>query len=222
MGHYLTARRLGVPSSLPYFIPFPISLFGTMGAVMQMKAPPRNRRGLLAVAAAGPLAGLIVAVPVLLLGLSLSEVRPVPTVPGASFQEGNSLLYAALKFLVFGRMLPSGGMDVFLHPVALAGWAGLLVTALNLMPVGQLDGGHVLYTLFGQRANQATYLIIGLLLGLSVLWQGWLLWVALLLFFGRYHAVPLDDITELGPGERRLGLIVLAVAVLVFVPVPLS
>jgi Zn-dependent protease len=221
MGHYLMARRLGVPASFPYFIPLPLSLFGTMGAVMQMKAPPRNRRALLAVGAAGPLAGLVVAIPVLILGLTLSEVREVD--PSAfSLQEGNSLLYAALKIWIFGQHLPANGVDVILHPVAMAGWAGLLVTALNLMPVGQLDGGHVLYTVFGERSRLVGMAIIGMLVGLSFLWQGWLLWVALMLFFGRYHAVPLDDITTLRWPERRLALAVLVIAVLVFVPIPIS
>jgi membrane-associated protease RseP (regulator of RpoE activity) len=221
MGHYLMARRLGVPSSPPFFIPLPLSLFGTMGAVMQMKAPPRDRRALLAVAVAGPLAGLAVAVPVLLLGLRLSEVMPIPS-GGPTIQEGNSLLYAGLKYLLFGRFLPSGGVDVFLHPVAWAGWAGLLVTGLNLMPAGQLDGGHVAYVLLGGRARYLTWLVIATLIGLSFLWTGWLLWAALVFIFGQTHAVPLDDITPIRWQDRAVAILAVVVFVLVFMPRPMQ
>ncbi|MHB1131973.1 MAG: site-2 protease family protein [Chloroflexota bacterium] len=221
MGHYLVARRLGVPASLPFFIPLPFSILGTMGAVMQIKAPPRNRRALLALGAAGPLAGLVVALPVLWLGLSLSEVRAMGATPGG-FQEGNSLLYAGLKWLVFGRLLPGGGEDVFLHPVALAGWAGLLVTALNLLPAGQLDGGHIAYALLGERARVLTGLVVVGLALLGLLWWGWYIWAGLAFVFARVHAVPLDDITSLAPSQRLGALAMFLLAALVFVPVPMQ
>lgn len=221
MGHYLVARRVGIPTTPPFFIPLPMLPFGTLGAAILVKAPPRNRRALVALGMAGPLAGLVVAVPVLVWGLTMSTVQPIPTdIP--VFQEGNSLLYLGIKFLLFGRVLPSGGEDVFIHPVALAGWAGLLVTALNAIPAGQLDGGHVLYALIGKRAAVVTWGIIAVLLGLSILWPGWLIWVVLVYVFGRVHAVPLDDITELRWQERFLAVFLLLVAALVFVPIPFS
>ncbi|MHB1416104.1 MAG: site-2 protease family protein [Chloroflexota bacterium] len=220
MGHYLMARRLGVPASLPYFIPMPLSIFGTMGAVMQMKAPPRDKRALLAVGAAGPVAGLLVGIPVLLIGLSLSQVHAIPA-GEPIIQEGNSLLYAGLKILVFGRFLPAGGQDVFLHPIAWAGWAGLLVTALNLIPASQLDGGHIMYALIGERARLITWGVVVALVALSFLWWGWLLWAGLTFMFARVHAVPLDDITVLRSGDRAFALAMLVVAVLVFIPVPI-
>jgi membrane-associated protease RseP (regulator of RpoE activity) len=146
-GHYFAARIHGVPASLPYFIPLPppLGLLGTMGAVI-VQSPTTDRKKLIDIGAAGPLAGLAVAIPVLLYGLSLSEVRPQAPF---GYQEGNSLLYAGLKWLVKGEWLPGGGRDVVLHPTAMAGWAGLLVTALNLLPIGQLDGGHVATAYFG-------------------------------------------------------------------------
>lgn len=221
-GHYLMARVKGVPSSLPFFIPMPLpeSLIGTMGAVMQMKAPPKNKGALLAVGAAGPIAGLLVAIPVLIIGLSMS---PVQLSQGSFIQEGNSLLYAALKYLVKGQFLPSGGFDVMLNPVAWAGWTGLLITSLNLIPAGQLDGGHMAYVLLGRRARYLTWPIIAVLVTLGLtLWLGWLLWAAMVFFFGQIHATPLDDVTPITRGERAIAAFALIVFVLVFMPAPLS
>jgi membrane-associated protease RseP (regulator of RpoE activity) len=219
-GHYLTARRLGSPTSLPYFIPMPLGPFGTLGAFITMSIPPRNRRHLLAIGAAGPLAGLVLAVPLLWIGLRLSHVQPLPAY---SYQlEGNSLLYIALKIMMFGRFLPSGGVDVFIHPVAFAGWAGLLVTALNLIPAGQLDGGHIMYALLGRKgARIVTWIVIVALAGLSFVWTGWLLWLGLVLVFGRLQDRPLDDITQLTARQRLFAAAMIVVFVLVFVPVPL-
>ncbi len=219
LGHYFTARYYRVPVSLPYFIPMPFNLLGTMGAFIQMKRPPKNRRQLLAISAAGPLAGFAVAVPVLLIGFFLSEVGPLPS-EGGYLLLGNSLLGLALQHLVFGGILAGGGEDVFLHGVALAGWAGLLVTAMNLLPAGQLDGGHVAYALLGDKARRLNWIVILLLLGLGFLWEGWLLWAALVFVFGRSVAAPLNDITPLGARGRAVAVAVAIVFVLVFTPVP--
>lgn len=219
-GHYLTARRLGSPTSLPYFIPLPISIFGTMGAVITAGTPIRNRRHLLAIGAAGPLAGLVLAIPLLWIGLGMSQVQPLPSGPYSL--EGNSLLYAAMKVLMFGRFLPSGGEDVFIHQVAFAGWAGLLVTGLNLLPVGQLDGGHIAYALLGRRrARVLGWIVMAGLAGLSLVWNGWLLVLGLLLLVGRVQDMPLDDITELTGRQKLLAFGMGLLLVLVFVPVPL-
>lgn len=221
LGHYFVGRHYGVPLSLPHFIPLPFfSPFGTMGAFIRLKAPPTNRRVLLAIAVAGPLAGLALALPLLFLGLKLSEVGPLIMGQGA-VQEGNSLFYAAAKLLVFGRWLPSGGVDVYLHPVAFAAWAGLFVTGLNLIPAGQLDGGHIAYALVGERARHLTMAIIVALLLMGLVWPGWLLWSALLFFLGRTFAAPLDDITRLDRRRLVLAVAMLVVFVLIFTPVPL-
>jgi membrane-associated protease RseP (regulator of RpoE activity) len=169
LGHYLAARAHGVPATLPYFIPVPppIGLLGTMGAVI-VQSPTKDRKKLIDIGAAGPLAGLAVAIPVLLYGLSLSQVKPTSAL---GLQEGNSLLYALLKWLVKGEWLPGGGRDVILHPTAWAGWAGLLVTMLNLLPIGQLDGGHVATAYFGNRYGRVAAILHGALpvLALTVL-----------------------------------------------------
>lgn len=248
-GHYFAGRYYKVPVSLPYFIPMPVPPLGTMGAFIVMKGRSVNRRQMLTVGAAGPLVGFVLAVPILILGLSLSTVEPMAAPdPGTMiFLEGNSLLYLLLKFAVFGRVLPGSGepatflaglgeggaallgtfpidagFDVFISPVALAGWAGLLVTALNLIPVGQLDGGHVLYSLVGQRARILTGPIIGILVLLGIFfWQGWLLWAALIFFFGRAHPEPLDDVTGLDTSRKLVAVAVLLVFVLTFAPLPM-
>jgi Zn-dependent protease len=246
-GHYFAGRARGAAVTLPYFIPlpFPLSPFGTMGAFIQMKEPPRNRRALFDLAIAGPLAGLAVAVPVLFYGLSLSHLDTVPAVQGG-WAEGNSLLYLLAKFAIFGKWLPVppdltgppllmhwlsyffigrpspvGSLDVLIGPVAFAAWAGLLVTFLNLIPAGQLDGGHVLFTVFGKHVKRAWVVILAVTLLLGVFWGGWWLWSALIFLFGRTHAEPLDQITPLGTPRRLISILMLVVFLLVLTPVPL-
>jgi len=246
-GHYLAGRRHGAAVTLPYFLPLPLPPFGTLGAFIQMKEPPRDKRVLLDIAIAGPLAGLAVTVPVLLLGLWLSPLDRLPWRAAAGMtMEGNSILYLLAKFVVFGRWLPEpvaygpggplvywlryfftasplprGGMDVLLHPMAWAGWVGLLVTGLNLIPVGQLDGGHLLYALLGRRAQRLRLFILAALIVLALVWPGWWLWAGLILLFGGVNAEPLDQITPLDPRRRRLAWLGLVVFLLVFTPVPL-
>lgn len=249
-GHYLAGRYHRTHVTLPYFIPFPFSTFGTMGAFIQLKEPPKNKRILLDIGIAGPLAGLVVAIPVLLIGLGLSEISHIPASlasgQGVVQIEGNSILYLLSKYLVFGQLLPApstygsmpiwqywvqyfftgrpfplGGTDVFLHPVAWAGWAGLLVTALNLIPAGQLDGGHVIYVLLGRRATTLLPFILGGLILLGMVWPGWWLWALLIFLLGRLHAEPLDQITPLNPTRRWIAILGLVIFILVFIPVPL-
>lgn len=242
-GHYLVGRYHKTEVTLPYFIPLPFSLLGTMGAFIQMKSPPRNRRVLLDIAIAGPLAGLVVAVPVLLLGLYLSDLGPVQ---GQGLLEGNSILYLLAKFMVkrqwlpqpltygglppllywlryvfTGMPIPLGGMDVQLHPVAWAGWAGLLVTAMNLIPAGQLDGGHILYVLLGKRVKKIFPFLLAAVALMGMVWNGWLLWAFLLFIFGRVNAEPLDQVTPLDTRRKVVAVLMLIVFLLVFTPVPL-
>jgi membrane-associated protease RseP (regulator of RpoE activity) len=260
MGHYIACRYYKVPATLPYFLPAPfISPLGTLGAFIIMRGIPKNKRVLFDVGVAGPLAGLIIAIPVLFYGLSISPLGPVePPPPGMTgWLEGNSIFYLLSKYMVFGELLPKpvsmnglstatywlqyfftgqpipfNGLDVQLHSVALAGWAGLLVTALNLVPVGTLDGGHVAYGLFGEKARRIFPFVIGGLLALSFLpalltlsFRGmnfsWLLWVMILFWLGNVRSQPLDDITELDPPRRALGIFVLIIFILLFTPIPM-
>ncbi|MBI3739732.1 MAG: site-2 protease family protein, partial [Chloroflexi bacterium] len=226
-GHYLMSRYHKTPATLPYFIPLPFSPLGTMGAAILMQGTPKNKRVLFDIGVAGPLAGIVIAIPVLLYGLSISHLSVIRPTDGMIQQEGNSLLYLLAKYIMFGKLLPAptsthgvslalywlryfftgqpaplGATDVLIHPVAFAGWAGLLVTALNLIPAGTLDGGHVIYSLFGDRAAKAFPVIFGALILMGLFWSGWWIWAVLLLWLGRVHAEPLDQITELDPKRR--------------------
>ncbi|HEX2998251.1 MAG TPA: site-2 protease family protein [Anaerolineales bacterium] len=260
MGHYLMCRYYKVPATPPFFIPAPLlSPLGTLGAFIAMRGIPKNKRVLFDVGVAGPLAGLVIALPVLFIGLSLSHLGPINASPtGASgFLEGNSLFYLFSKYIVFGKLLPEpvsmgglspviywlryfftgqpipfNGLDVQLDNVALAGWAGLLVTALNLVPVGTLDGGHVAYGLFGEKARKIFPIAIGTLIALSILPilltfsfsafnYSWLLWVFILFWLGNVRTTPLDDITPLDGTRRALGFFVLVLFFLLFTPIPM-
>jgi len=220
-GHYFAARSYGASVSLPYFIPAPPPLpFGTLGAVIVMRSPARDRNSLFDIAVAGPLAGLVVALPALWLGLSWSRVAPV-TPDATSF--GDSLLMRLLTYLVLGRI--PDGMDVFVHPVALAGWVGLFVTALNLFPVGQLDGGRIAYALFGARHRQVSIGTFFGLLALGAVFRSvnWIVFAGLVvMLIGFHHAPPLDDVTPVSPRRYAIGVFCLILLVLLIPPVPIQ
>ncbi|MFN2137252.1 MAG: site-2 protease family protein [Candidatus Promineifilaceae bacterium] len=222
MGHYIAARYHKVPVTLPYFIPLPITFIGTMGAVIRIKGPVQNKRELLDVGAAGPWAGMLFAVPLLFYGLVTSVVAALPLEP--YLIEGNSLLYALMKLIVFGRFLPANGFDVHLNQIAWAGWAGLLVTSINLIPLGQLDGGHVASVLFGEKARLLYWPIIIGLVGIMFISRSptWLVLVALLFFLGRSYNEPLDQVTELDFKRKVIAVMTLALFFLLFIPVPLQ
>jgi membrane-associated protease RseP (regulator of RpoE activity) len=243
-GHFFAARYHRVPASLPFFIPLPIfSPFGTMGAVIGMRGRIRSRNALLDIGASGPLAGLVIAIPVLIYGLSQSKIE-IPS--EHSMQEGQSLLYLLLKRIVIGPIPVD--RDVMLNPIAFAGWSGLFVTALNLLPVGQLDGGHVAFALLGPRQNRVARWIHWSLLAVFAYnivrfmepvvrtrrWSEagqafsnsmfWLMWFGLLHLLsrvgGRDH--PPTDAGDLSPGRKIVAVVTLVLFVLLFMPTPLT
>lgn len=246
LGHYFVGRARGVDVSLPYFIPVPPQLtLGTLGAVIRMRHPIDERAPLIDVGAAGPIAGLVVAIPLLVIGLHLSTIG---ILHAGDAQEGNSILYALLKFAVFGRWLPDDNVDVRLHPMALAAWVGLLITMINLMPIGQLDGGHVARAALGDAHEKWSARLHVLLPVVAVTAYGvllvhargegadwvdaldyaksgatpWLVWTILLGLMrrsaGEYHP-PVGD-TPLDPARKKLAIAMLVVFVLIATPVP--
>ena len=222
-GHYIAARRYNMKATLPYFIPVPFFL-GTFGAFIQLRSPVPNRRALFDVGIAGPLAGLIVAVPLLLWGLAHSEIVPIPETASLlnfeALDPGASIALSLLSKLALGSQL-SVDNAIHLHPVAVSGALGLVVTALNLMPVGQLDGGHIVHAMYGQR-NGA---IIGqvcrfLVLGLTFVHSELFIWAILLFFIPAIDEPALNDVSELDDKRDLLGLIALTLLVLIILPTP--
>jgi membrane-associated protease RseP (regulator of RpoE activity) len=243
-GHYFVGKHLGESVSVPYFIPLPIGI-GTLGAVIKMDEPVTNRAKLFSIGAAGPIAGLLVAIPLLVVGLTLSEVGPIR--PGSTL-EGNSVLYALLKYAVFREWLPTDKVDVFLHPMADAGYYGLLVTMINLLPVGQLDGGHIARAALGDRhevwskrlhiAMPVVGLAVASVMFVTATRAGkdtvdalsyakfglipWLVWTGLLLWMrrqaGEYH--PDVDEVPLPASHRWRAIGMLVVFCLIVTPVP--
>ena len=220
-GHYFTAQRYGVPASLPYFIPFPFSLFGTMGAFIRMSARIPNRRALFDIAAAGPLAGLVLAIPLSYVGISLSDIVRKDALPANVITLGEPLLFQYLSRLAHGTLAEN--LDVMLHPLAFAGWAGMFVTALNLLPIGQLDGGHISHALFGFRSRLVAVAMFGGLAVFSMARQNptWLPLLLLLFFFGIQHPRTGDDGLPLGRSRQALGLLLALVFLTCFSLVPI-
>ena len=220
-GHYFMSSFHGVKATLPYFIPGP-TIIGTFGAVIKTKSPVPDRKGLLDIGAAGPICGFIVALVALGVGLSLSDVVDLaPVVKRGATEFGDSLLTMLVTYFTKGPR-PEGN-TVMLHPVAFAGWVGLLITAFNLMPVGQLDGGHVLYAMIGRWHSFVARMTIAALLIMGwFLWEGWFLWAFLVMLLGPYHAPPLNDVTPLNWGRRIIALLAMVILILCVVPVPIA
>ena len=219
LGHFLTSRKRRVESTLPFFIPAPPPI-GTFGAVIKMWSMVPDKKALLAIGAAGPLAGFAVAVPVVIAGLSLSSYD-VHQGQSGGFTLGTSLLFSLLTRAVMG--VSGDNYDVYLHPVAFAGWWGLFITALNLIPMGQTDGGHVVYSIFGRGHKWVSRgVFLGLLPMGIFLWQGWLLWAVIMFFIGLRHPPLIDETVELNTAHRLIGVIVLLVFVLTFLPAPIQ
>jgi membrane-associated protease RseP (regulator of RpoE activity) len=223
MGHYLACRYYDVDASLPFFIPAPLPLTGTFGAFIRIREPIPAKRMLFDIGIAGPIAGFLVAVPALFVGLSMSNVVQLP----ADFQGlsmGEPLLFRAAALLIWGT--PPDGYSINMHPMAFAGWFGLLATALNLFPIGQLDGGHISYAVLGRRSSNVTLLMVAVAVGLAYFYPSWTVWTTLMLvmlfLFGRHHPRTFDEDEPLDRARLVFAIIAAAMFILCFTPAPIE
>lgn len=216
MGHYLACVYYRLDASLPYFIPSP-TIIGTFGAFIRIRAPIYSRRTLFDVGIAGPIAGFVFVLPALAIGLAYSKVIPGIAERG-DLMFGTPVLFRLLESVIFPGV-PSS--DISLHPVAMAAWVGVFATALNLLPIGQLDGGHIVYAFFGERHRLLSRIFVAALIPMGFLYWPWLLWAAILFFFGLRHPMVYDH-TALGPARTKLGWLALVVFLLCFMLAPIE
>ena len=225
LGHYFACRYYRVDASLPYFLPVPFVPTGTFGAFIRIRQRIPTKAMLFDIGAAGPIAGFVVAVPALFAGVALSRVVPLPPADSVELITlGEPLLFRAAAWLIWGE-LPDGHA-INLHPMGFAAWFGLLMTALNLFPIGQLDGGHISYAALGARSTSLTLWGVAVVVGLTFVSLSWLLWavmmVAMLLVLGPRHPRTLDDHVPLDGRRRRIALATAAIFVLCFTPAPIQ
>ena len=223
MGHYVACRRYQVDATLPFFLPAPLPLTGTLGAFIRIRTRIPSKKALFDIAAAGPFAGFVVAVPALFVGLALSVTERVPE-DFTGVELGEPLLFRAAAWVVWGS-LPDG-MSINMHPMAFAAWFGLLATALNLFPIGQLDGGHISHAVLGRRSTYVTLTMVGCAVGLTFVSTSWLIWtilmVVMLVAMGPAHPPTLDEYTPLDSTRRMLAIIALIMLIVCFTPVPIE
>ena len=223
-GHYYACRYYHVDASLPYFLPAPFPLTGTLGAFIRIRQVIPGKRELFDIGIAGPIAGFVVAIPVLLIGMALSRVTPLPPDTGGFVELGEPLLFKGVAWLFFGT--PPDGYSINMHPMAFAAWFGLLATALNLFPIGQLDGGHISYAVLGRKSTLVTLSTVGCLIGLTFISTSWLVWtvltVVMLLAFGPRHPRTIDEDVPLDPARRWLAAGALLMFIVCFTPTPIE
>ena len=219
MGHYFMSRRHQIRATLPFFLPLPLPPFGTLGAVIRMESTVSSRKALFDTGVAGPLTSLILSIPAIVIGLKLSEVVPASQIKEGALRLADPLLFSFIQRLVLGEI--SENYEILLHPIGFAGWVGLFVTALNLLPVGQLDGGHIAYALFGRRSRTIFLITIAVMAFITIFYNpGWLLLLILFIIFGFRHPSPLDDQTPLDGKRKFLGGIAFLAFFLTFTPAP--
>ena len=224
LGHYFMARRHGINVTPPFFIPLPFAL-GTFGAFIQMRSPSESRRALFDVAVAGPLAGLVIAIPALLIGLRSSAILPPEVIQAPGFaggtSAGSSILFALLAKLSLGDALEFGHV-LRLSPLAFAGWLGIFITGLNLLPIGALDGGHAARSMFGSRVGGtiSTIAVWSLFLLALFVWPALLMWALIAFFLAGAGTPPLNDLTPITSGRRWLGYATFLILALILVPLP--
>ncbi len=219
LGHYFMSRRHGMKATLPYFLPFPLSPFGTLGAVIRMEGPLRSRKALFDTGVAGPLTSLLLSIPAIAIGLKFSTLIPTSQMKEGTIHLADPFLFSFLQRLVLGEVPEN--VDVLLHPIGYAGWVGLFVTALNLFPVGQLDGGHIAYALFGRKSRLIFLIAIAGMGFITVFYNpGWVLMLILMILFGFRHPMPLDDETPIDGKRKIIGGLMFLVFLLSFTPSP--
>ena len=219
LGHYLTCRHYGLEATLPFFIPAP-TLVGTLGAFIRIRSPITRKSHLFDIGIAGPLTGFFLSLPALIYGLAHSKIVPALPQEGTIYF-GEPLLLKGLERLMLGSI--SDRYDLVLHPIGFAGWVGVLITAFNLFPVGQLDGGHLAYALLGRRSRQLSQLVLALFFVMGIfLWVGWIVWAALILVLGLKHPQVADEGERLSSGRQALGWLALAIFLLSFIPDPIK
>jgi len=217
LSHYFASKKHHTKATLPYFIPAP-TIIGTFGAFIKMKSPIMTRKALVDIGASGPIAGFIISVIVSMIGLSLSKVVAIGETKGA-LGLGDSLLFSFLSDTLLNYQ--PGLQDIVLHPVAFAGWIGLFVTSLNLIPIGQLDGGHIAYALLGEKHFLLSNILVATMVFLGLLlWEGWTIWAVLLIILGRRHPPVLHWEVPLDTKRRFIGWVSLTIFVVTFIPVP--
>jgi membrane-associated protease RseP (regulator of RpoE activity) len=224
LGHYFACRHYDVDASLPFFIPVPFLLTGTMGAFIRIREQIPSKKMLFDIGIAGPIAGFVVAVPALFIGLAMSHVARLPADQGGMLELGEPLLFKFASWLFWGTQ--PDGFSLNMHPMAFAAWFGMLATALNLFPIGQLDGGHVSYAVLGPRwSTYVTFTMIAVALGLSVFAYSWTVWtgmlVVMLFLFGPRHPRVYDEATPLGGTRLLLAAFAVVMFVLCFTPAPI-
>lgn len=217
MGHYFASKKHKTKATLPYFIPAP-SIIGTFGAFIKMKSPILTRRALLDIGVSGPIVGFILSLVASIVGLNMSEVVTLQKHEEV-FILGDSILFNLLVKLTFGS-IPEG-KDVLLHPIAFAGWIGLFVTSMNLLPIGQLDGGHVAYAIFGRKHFYISRLMLIFIATLGVfVWYGWLVWAVLLIILGVDHPPIMFWESKIDRFRKTVGIISFIIFFLTFIPAP--
>lgn len=224
MGHYLACLRYGVDVTRPYFLPAPLPLTGTLGAFIRIRSRIPNKIALFDIGIAGPLAGFVVAVPALFIGLWLSRVDRLPADASNLMELGEPLFFRFAAWVVWGDV--ADGYTINMHPMAFAAWFGLLATALNLFPISQLDGGHISYAVFGRRSTAITIVMIGVAVGLTFVSSSWIAWTVLLVIMivtmGPRHPPTLDEDEPLDRGRLILAAVALAILVGCFTPAPIG
>jgi len=219
LGHYFMSRKHGIRASLPYFLPFPFSPFGTFGAVIRMESATPSRKALFDTGVAGPLTSLVLSIPAIIIGLKLSKIVATAQLKEGTLRLSDPLLFSFVQRLVVGEVPET--YDIILHPIGYAGWVGLFVTALNLLPVGQLDGGHIAYALFGRRSRIIFLVAITVMAFITVFYNpGWILLLVLFIIFGFRHPAPMDDFTPLDWKRKLIGALAFAAFFVSFTPAP--